>query len=31
MSFGEQLQEVRRSNGMTQEQFAEALQCPVRR
>ena len=26
MSFGEQLQEVRRSNGMTQEQFAEALQ-----
>lgn len=26
MFFGEQLQEVRRSNGMTQEQFAEALQ-----
>lgn len=26
MSFGEQLQEVRRSNGLTQEQFAEALQ-----
>ena len=25
MSFGEQLQEVRRSNGMTQEQFAEAI------
>ena len=25
MSFGEQLQEVRRSNGMTQEQFAEAM------
>lgn len=29
MSFGEQLQEVRRSNGMTQEQFAEALQVSV--
>lgn len=26
MSFGEQLQEVRRRNGLTQEQFAEALQ-----
>lgn len=26
MSFGEQLQEVRRSNGLTQEQFAEELQ-----
>lgn len=26
MSFGDQLQEVRRSNGLTQEQFAEALQ-----
>ena len=25
MSFGEQLQEVRRSNGMTQEQLAEAI------
>ena len=26
MSFGDQLQEVRRKNGLTQEQFAEALQ-----
>ncbi len=26
MAFGERLQEVRRSNGLTQEQFAEALQ-----
>ncbi len=25
MSFGERLQEVRRSNGLTQEQFAEEL------
>ena len=26
MAFGERLQEVRRENGLTQEQFAEALQ-----
>ena len=26
MSFGDRLQEVRRNNGLTQEQFAEALQ-----